>query len=423
MLRTRVFISHSSSGDEEVRSLLDKVVDELKTVLGYEVQIDFKEIRTGDDWREKIHSFLQTCDAAAVLFSPKAMGSAWVLKEATILAYLRSRNPAFPLTPILLPGVGTEEFKAKTWSPVYLDEKQFFRSKDPIEIAREIARMAGPAARTFGPVDAARARVVATLARVPCPILESSCRRSAASILQPPAENPTSYYASLLGRQLIEDSSVSMKGVVNQLGPLLLNAAEAREIVNHLAPLWVDAEEASRITATAQPARADLHLAFQGEMLSGFTIPRYLTRAYPDRPDVSRRVVPVDASAAEGLVQEVHRALEGWISGGPYRLLLKRNPLSQVLQSIREQGGPVFVLLPVVPSADVVKNLRTVYPDVTFLLSLPASEEGTPDAVSAIEATLPDRVRLANPSLTLKGEEQLYTSDGVAEDYCRSLEH
>jgi TIR domain len=54
---------------------------------GFEVLLDVARLEPGDEWRAKLHFWLETCDAAVILLNPESMASPWVRKEADILMH------------------------------------------------------------------------------------------------------------------------------------------------------------------------------------------------------------------------------------------------------------------------------------------------------------------------------------------------
>src|SRR4051794_21042953 len=64
------------------------------------VLYDKREITTGDEWRLRINAMLAGCDAAAFLLTDDALTSKWVLKEANILLWRRSRSRDFRVLPV-----------------------------------------------------------------------------------------------------------------------------------------------------------------------------------------------------------------------------------------------------------------------------------------------------------------------------------
>ena len=57
--------------------------------------VDYTELGPGVGVASSLHEMMAECQAAVVLLTEHAVKSAWVLKEATILAWRRSLDPSF----------------------------------------------------------------------------------------------------------------------------------------------------------------------------------------------------------------------------------------------------------------------------------------------------------------------------------------
>lgn len=103
----RVFISHSATGEPETELLRDELAAALRTE--FDVRVDRDDLEPGDMWRSKINWWLGGCHAAVVLLTPKALDSAYVFYELSVLA---SRADVW-LFPVLLGGVDDKTLKDK----------------------------------------------------------------------------------------------------------------------------------------------------------------------------------------------------------------------------------------------------------------------------------------------------------------------
>ena len=85
-MKPRVFISHSTKEE-----FSEQVLKAIKTVLepDFHLLLDRDVLPPGEEWRHELHTWLGWCHAAVILFSPEALVSSWVLKEATILTWRR----------------------------------------------------------------------------------------------------------------------------------------------------------------------------------------------------------------------------------------------------------------------------------------------------------------------------------------------
>ncbi len=128
----RVFISHSAKETDE-REALDLLVARLEAESGIDVLVDYKRLQAGDEWRQEIHTWMALCQAAIVLFSPTALKSQWVLKEATILTWRRALDPAFIFVPVLLNASHQDLDAVEQYSPLAIDEIQFAKTSQALD--------------------------------------------------------------------------------------------------------------------------------------------------------------------------------------------------------------------------------------------------------------------------------------------------
>jgi cellulose biosynthesis protein BcsQ/energy-coupling factor transporter ATP-binding protein EcfA2 len=93
-----VFLSYNSSDHGVVEDIGRKLRAER-----LEPFLDRWELAPGTRWRSKLEQTLSSCKAVAILVGPGEMGS-WQQREVDIALDLQSRNPSFPVIPVLLPG-------------------------------------------------------------------------------------------------------------------------------------------------------------------------------------------------------------------------------------------------------------------------------------------------------------------------------
>jgi hypothetical protein len=96
---------------------------------GFDVWVDNAEIRSSDNWWEKIVQALRTCSALVVVMTPEARASQWVQREVTLAD--KWGKPSFPL---LLEGENWEVFVLTQFEDVrseQLDSKTHSSDKLP----------------------------------------------------------------------------------------------------------------------------------------------------------------------------------------------------------------------------------------------------------------------------------------------------
>ncbi len=103
-----VFISYASTDADKAKNL----VNECK-VLGLETWLDEKEIKTGDNWREKLESTIKSCNVAIILISKEALSSNLVSKEWNVICEEKWNRPDIKIIPIILEEAKTPPFLCK----------------------------------------------------------------------------------------------------------------------------------------------------------------------------------------------------------------------------------------------------------------------------------------------------------------------
>src|SRR5687767_13081718 len=106
-MKPRVFVSHSTAPEptNEDERQADATLRSLAAALesaGYLVQLDRQGLKGGMAWRSVINGWIQTCEAAVLVISDRAMTSDFVAYEASVLGYRRQVDAQFRLIPLHL---------------------------------------------------------------------------------------------------------------------------------------------------------------------------------------------------------------------------------------------------------------------------------------------------------------------------------
>ena len=94
----KVFISHSNQD----RELTLFVVDALRRA-GFDVWVDFENIRGGADWLCEIEAGIQRCDAVVTILSAASKASVWVERECLYAFQLKKPVVTALVADILIP--------------------------------------------------------------------------------------------------------------------------------------------------------------------------------------------------------------------------------------------------------------------------------------------------------------------------------
>ncbi|MCY4070577.1 MAG: toll/interleukin-1 receptor domain-containing protein [Chloroflexi bacterium] len=94
----KVFVSHSNQNNDEA----PLIVEGLKRA-GFDVWVDYENIRGGADWLCEIQAGIERCDAVVTVLSKASLGSVWVEREC--LYAFQLKKPVFSalVDDVLLP--------------------------------------------------------------------------------------------------------------------------------------------------------------------------------------------------------------------------------------------------------------------------------------------------------------------------------
>jgi hypothetical protein len=142
--RAQVFISMSPASKP---AFADQLMQELQHA-GFETVRPDVEIEPGDRWRERLFEPLLTCDAAVVVFSRAALGSAGLRGELDVLGLRMSLSARFRLVPVLIENV-TPEDVVRFASGAFADLQLLVRDDASAVVARLQGLTAGPDRRVL----------------------------------------------------------------------------------------------------------------------------------------------------------------------------------------------------------------------------------------------------------------------------------
>jgi len=377
----RIFLSHSSHAPaREAGTAADKAADAAAEALAlkrlhdveallaaqYEVLLDEKWIRSGDEWRRYIQQALEDCDAGVLFVSEWALASKWVRYEATMLT-LRARDPRFKFLPVLLPGTNRAKLKQGDWEILDLSALRLLKTGDAKEIADEVAAFVGQP-DSSSPLDRMCEDIAVLLGSIDEKILRRACGELQ---IKSPWDFRTAAkerLAAIMARRVLRDDSGGLSEPVSVLKTLYphLTQSVATKILDPIEPLWVPPLAASTLELAATKERPELtDVALNGWEVAAFTAEQYVRRARPRAGD-SRIARVVDANAA-ARVEHVKRELRAWVRGNdPVYAKRDDTAVDVRIKNIKD----LFVLLPFVPTAAEMTDLRAVYGSATFICSI-----------------------------------------------------
>ena len=379
----RIFISHSTAKDDpDGCKRLDEVAAALlgpaHAATGHDVLVDKERLKAGSDWRAELDEWMATCHAAVLLLTPRALESAWVLKEATILAHRAALDTQFLLFPALLDGLTRDQLKESRFSPLYLDAIQRVAGTRPADIAmavlQQLAKFGKPPDTRFDSLVTALAGLLKSAAEGYG--LEPICERiTGTPWAWDSARTRAMGAARVVALAIVSGrlgSYASLRELMNDLLNNTLSKEAATRVLNLAGPMWVKAEAAAHLAevaarnrtkprdATGQ--RVSWSTAINGELLPTFTAPQYVRRAYlPDVPTF----LNLDGGQSDLKLDELITCLRHEVRKSP---LFAGRSDAKIDDLLSKVDTPYFVLLPPpFPDAELLESLQARYPALTFI--------------------------------------------------------
>jgi hypothetical protein len=341
------------------RSVRDAIVAKAHPI---RVWLDVERLEPGDAWSDEIVDGLAGCSAAVVVLTPESIASDWVLKEATILAYRRARNPKFQLVPVLLSGLSFEDLPAE-WKAVGIDTWQAAVQGQAGGSARERSRIVAAVVNTLrklAPVESDPAiagwieEVAAPLGRLARDDLTARLDRVADAVRFKSAERweESPRAVRMLAKALI-DADRYVDGAVPS-SPLVAAASSLRGL--RTAP---PEDDVKRVLQYLSPACAPP--AGAAALLRAVGAPPIVVIA------ASPRVVRLLINRAECGRANVKELAVQWGRSGLVLGASERATMQQVANDAQFDPAPTYVVVPLpgLPQADLdgaVQQLRELAP-------------------------------------------------------------
>jgi hypothetical protein len=395
--RLPVFISHSSHSAPALAWLNAFAGALREDPDAVEPRFDLELITTGKRWREVINGMLWEGPAGVVLISPGALASPWVLKEATILRARFDRQEEFLLVPVRC-GVTMEELQASPlWGPLDLPAVQFPRSSDPAGVAAEVKAQLAPLASMLDRSPLAR------LAGQVAGELRESAEAQCQDVLNKIGEalparmvDETDGYARAITAWVLRQPPPALNRVADALAELgkSFPADRVLAILELVAPLWVDPEAASRLVeAHSRPdGPRSVALACAKPQV---TVRHYLDSAYLPLPSpfFERLHGITSGPHADDVADELRKALRRRSAE------LREESDDEIDEFLNRLRRPFYVSVGLPDDSEVMADLRSRYPKITFIYHAGASRD-------------PDELPWVLPQLEV-GEESAAFSDYV----------
>jgi hypothetical protein len=405
-----IFISHSAKSPPPL-----KVLRAIYRALSrdFEVLLDRRRLRPGDDWRRQLHAWMGLCHGAVLLLSENALDdSDWVKREATILGYRNEDEPGFMLVPVLLPPVTAQKLDDGDYGPLELGRVQSVTGGTPAELARKVREALEPLRGATGqktPLQWAEevvARILYTELeegeKNPRPRFEAAAAQMQRSVRW----SPRLSYSQQLARHLLGASLIHSARALVSLTPYFKNKEKAESLLDtYLRPFWVDPEALTELPRVQRRPPGQRAVCVNGVEYP-FTSESYVLRA----SGVVRRWVFVPITPPDGyeeLLVESPAALLKKLEGDILRegahqagfLANEQVTIAKVEAALDRKGKPYFILVPTGFDDGLVSSLRDKFKSFTFFFLR--------DDVTDAQALGAQHVVLLEPTLPTGLESQI----------------
>lgn len=371
----RIFISHGTDKSSPIElGFLDELERQLRVPeahgQAHEVLLDRSRLQAGDDWAGVLHDWLAECHASVLLLSQRALDRPWVHKEATILSFRRKRDAAFPLIPVLLPGLTPSDVASHpAFSALGLDDLQSFPTGvQPAAVAAFVKnRLAAISVSEATPMDRLERVLENWLSDGNATALEQACHDWLGEPVAWSSEIDRARQRARVIARVIARGRLAPSVTLARMAKALTGAALPRErtlkVLDLASSLWVDEEVAARFRAVmdsraSAPVAAALN---SGRIEFGAKMAVWRTLL----PDLAGDVYCLCGGSSDGrqdeIVDAMHRA---YMEGNKDDV--EDEEEAAALLAVREE--PVFfVLPPPVPDEALLADLHQRYPSAIFI--------------------------------------------------------
>lgn len=399
----KVFISHGFDAEDAAgHQALDALCQQLKAAdARIDPFYDQARLQPGYQWAQALHEWLEGCSAAVIFLSKRAVTRDWVRKEATILAWRQAcQGKDFQLQVVIWGHLKDDELLQAGYGPLQLQAIQRHRcaSQAPAPLQHVVERLVAHAGRLHGrdaatPLDVLVGYLSARLGAVPQPT-DLAPLAQAITGGQPdwdPGRPMALSCARDIACRVVQDhygALASLRGLMDRLHEINLNAASRREVFQMLAPMWVDSESA----APLHPGHADgalrptvivaLPAPEDKSSLSAYEAEMLVRRANPLPGDaLLAKVARPSAMDVDGI--------RDWVAEKVDRQLGHRLPglyqddeggsRDERLAQLRRLNHPVYVLLRFEISVESLESLAEQLPGFVYVCLPPAAIDQLPD--------------------------------------------
>jgi hypothetical protein len=340
-----------------------------------EVLVDFTTLQPGVDWPPQLHEMMACCHAAVLLLTRNALNSAWVLKEATILAWRAALDKQrFKLFVVQMQDVAENDLSAAKFDPLMLKTMQLVVAEKPADIARIVIEHI-PRTPEFQapfdsgiPLDSMIFNLSALLKQVDPDILGLIRAKLA---LSAPNWQPSQYGqypdAALIARRLVRGEIGTYQRVEELVEDLARStpAQTVNRIFQEIAPYWVPAQDAGRLPSLRTEA-GKLWAVMIGTLVSNYSAEMHVRRAHAG--SLLAAAISIPRNNGGDLEDHISTEVCAWYRR-EFNVDLDNEGVTALI-NIERKFWYVVVSLPVLPPDDVIKSLMDTFQTLRFIFDL-----------------------------------------------------
>ena len=382
----RLFLSHSSKNATLTNDLATLLAQPTSTHPGYEVLVDVSCLAAGEEWPQQLHAMMAYAHAGLLLFTPEAIKSPWVLKEAYILTWRRSLDPTFKVFYALMNGVTPADVASAGFEPAHLKLIQALRSTTAQDIADEVRRLGPTAPSAPGtPLEVMRDKLAHLLSAAGNALSFLSIALGLPQLpWTPDAPNKD---ATQIAARLIQGQFGTVGGVkkiVDELISIGLPSSALKPIFKWIAPHWLAPEISGRFSAVVQDLWENQRGGFAavgGDYLATYTALMLVDRSRPF--DFGTRVARIELGSDSNDADYYTDQICDWVRAEDHDGDGDYGDNADVMKKLRTEPPSLFVpIAPVDPAT--LTTLRARFPNVVFLIKTRPVTASEGDVISLL---------------------------------------
>jgi hypothetical protein len=379
MPAARIFISHSAKEREAERIM--EALEKALTSAGFDVFLDRKRLKRGEEWRDEIFAHLLECHGAVVLVSGSALQSNWVFAELSVLAPRRWLAPKeFVLIPVLVGAVSHKKLSESAFAPFDLARLTLFQNTSQGDIAK-IVDLFRPLQDKLKDTPLDLLTEVVTDAMPP---KQAPLERAARQMGLPVRRAGYEAIARAVARAFFHIPLRAFHDALTQHLAAGMSRSDAERVVDVVLPFSVRPESVMALASAAlrqsSGPRPVAVLNAKDELMAEL----YVRRAAAQYP-LLWTIVPVTASGGERAADAMAAEIRHFFRTKHRRYRHLKD--AEIDKEIAGLKNPVVVIVPAKVRPQTINAVRQRFPTCTFLVRTGTSFP-PPDRLRGMNATM-----------------------------------